>query len=152
MMTNDESDQEGQTGLFSNMGIKAGAVAGSFLLLILIIVYIHFDAAITKFTEDTKHAIDSRINACKRYLRAKAMTADANVVNKAKIFAKMRMVGTLQVAAKKQQEEEIKRATSGFSISIISSNAHLVSKCESSSTVVVSEFNATDLGESTKVG
>ena len=143
----DEGEQP-QTGLFNNFAVTLAVVAGSFLLLLIILVYIHFDAAITKFVEDTKNGFNFRIKAFKRYLKVKT-TLDQNMLNKAPIFAKMRMIGRLQVAAakKQQQETEMKNAISGLAaISIISTSGQAVTKCESSSTVVASDLTSIDLG------
>lgn len=145
-MQSEEADFKIESiGLISNYEVTLVVVAGAILILVIIFVYVHFDAAITKFIEDAKKYKVSKIKKFKRMLRRKFSKADTKIRDKARILNKIRMLGALQLAAKRQAEAEEKKEASGQTISIISTNDQTMQKCESTSTIATDDFNPSDL-------
>lgn len=73
----------------NTFAIQAGVVGGAILLLIIIIVYLHFDAKITKFFEDSKSAWRSLVKVTKAKISYN--------VRKTQNSAKRRVMAKLQI-------------------------------------------------------
>jgi hypothetical protein len=102
----------------SSFDVTAMVVGFAFLLIIVIILYLHFDAAITKFWETSKAKTKEAIVTVKRKLRKK-LTPKQKVKIKARVLNKIRVMGALRVASLEYQKKT-KEAAEAAGISVIS--------------------------------
>ena len=70
--------------------VQVGVVGGAILLLLIIIVYLHFDARITKFIEDFKKGYKSCTKTTKAKIRHRVVRTQNSA--KARVMNKLRMI------------------------------------------------------------
>ena len=84
--------------------VQAAVVGSAIVLLLVILIYIHFDETLTKFAEDTKKAYKELVKKVKLRIRRKylKMTGKTKSLVAPEIIAKIRAIGALSLAFKVQ--------------------------------------------------
>ena len=82
--------------------VQAAVVGSAIVLLLVILIYIHFDETLTKFVEDTKKAYKDLVKEVKVRIRRKylKMTGKTKSLVAPEIIAKIRAIGQISLAFK----------------------------------------------------
>ena len=82
--------------------VQAAVVGSAIVLLLVILIYIHFDETLTKFVEDTKKAYKDLVKEVKLRIRRKylKMTGKTKSLVAPEIIAKIRAIGQISLAFK----------------------------------------------------
>ena len=70
--------------------VQCAVVGGAILLLLIIIVYLHFDAKITKFVEDVQKGYAKLVKTTKAKIRHRVVRTQKSA--KARVMNKLRMI------------------------------------------------------------
>ena len=90
MMQDENLLQKPEEPLKNTFLTQVGVVGGAILLLLIIIVYLHFDAKITKFVEDVQKGYAKLVKTTKAKIRHRVVRTQKSA--KARVMNKLRMI------------------------------------------------------------